>query len=98
VLVVNDDHGVRRLAGQILQANGYRVAEARGAAGALALLELGILADLLVIDPVRRPDGDEIIEQFRIARPRLQVASVDKVLNGWFRAPRADANAVWAAA
>lgn len=72
VLLADDDAVVRRLTAEALRDAGLSVTEAAGAAEALALLEAGAAADILVSD-LSMPglDGLGLIRQAQLARPGL---------------------------
>jgi CheY-like chemotaxis protein len=74
VLVVEDEERVREVSVEALRALGYRVIEAAGGPGALALLAEGRTVDLLFTDVVM-PDmnGRELADKAREARPGLKV-------------------------
>jgi two-component system cell cycle sensor histidine kinase/response regulator CckA len=75
VLVVEDEEGVRRLAGSVLRDSGYAVLEARDGAEGLEIARrhAGPI-DLLLTDVVMpRLGGRELAEQLRALRPRSKV-------------------------
>jgi CheY-like chemotaxis protein len=77
ILLVDDDDAVRRLAAQILEAEGYVVVEASGPAEALEVCERGGPIDLLVSD-VSMPDmsGRELAVEVCARRPGTPVLFV----------------------
>jgi CheY-like chemotaxis protein len=78
LLVVDDDHAVRRTMKRILEAAGYRVLEAASGENALRILAAhGDAIDLLVTD-LRMPkmDGREVTRRGREMRPDLRVLIV----------------------
>jgi two-component system, cell cycle sensor histidine kinase and response regulator CckA len=78
VLLVEDDEMVRRLAREVLEANGYRVLEAAGGAEAFALAQnAGRQLDLLLTDVVMPgASGKELAEAVGALRPGLAVLYV----------------------
>lgn len=74
VLVVEDEAGVRAMAGRVLRDQGYRVVEARDGREALAALERLQRIDLLLTDVVM-PDmsGGEVALRIRELRPGVSV-------------------------
>jgi CheY-like chemotaxis protein len=76
VLLVEDDAGVRSLARRVLEREGYRVAEASSAAGALEIWAVRRDEIALVLTDVVMPGGmtgRELAERMRAERPALPV-------------------------
>ena len=75
ILVVDDEEGVRKLCGAILQANGYDALEAASASTALAAFEKnGHKIDLVLTDVVMaQMGGFELGRQLRERKPGLKV-------------------------
>ena len=75
VLVVDDEPGVRRLACQMLEREGYRTMEAEDGREALALLSADPSRVALVLTDVRMPhmNGMQLEEAIRDEWPRLPV-------------------------
>ena len=82
VLVVDDQAGIRSIERRVLEAHGYRVLEAEGAAEAIALLSAGAPLDLLIAD-LDMPEvrGDEMVRRIRKTRPGLKVLYVSGQIN-----------------
>jgi len=76
ILVVEDDEEVREIATAFLRKLGYRVLEATGAQGALALLDREPGIDLLFSDVVLRggSSGPALAREALARRPKLRVA------------------------
>ncbi|MCD6732608.1 MAG: PAS domain S-box protein [Burkholderiaceae bacterium] len=76
ILVVEDDEEVREIATAFLRKLGYRVLEATGAQGALALLDREPGIDLLFSDVVLRGgiSGPALAREALARRPKLRVA------------------------
>jgi two-component system cell cycle sensor histidine kinase/response regulator CckA len=78
VLIVEDEHAVRRFAVRALKSRGYEVVEAETGEDALALLnEPGRAVDLMVSD-VMMPsmDGGTLVREARAKRPGLKIVLV----------------------
>ena len=78
VLIVEDEHAVRRFAVRALRSRGYEVFEAETGEDALALLnEPGRVVDLMVSD-VMMPsmDGGTLVREARAKRPNLKIVLV----------------------
>jgi DNA-binding NtrC family response regulator len=77
VLLVDDDDGSRVAMATGLRRVGYDVAEFDAGEGALAALEGGELADVLITD-VRMPgmDGYEVVRRVRAAHPEIAILMV----------------------
>jgi CheY-like chemotaxis protein len=75
VLLVDDDEGLRRLMGQVLTRNGYRVIEATSGEEAAALFdELDNNVDLMVSDVVMgEMSGRDLAAQLQGRQPSLKV-------------------------
>jgi PAS domain S-box-containing protein len=75
ILLVEDEHGVRRVVARILRAAGYKVFDADGAPTAIALFEEhGDTIDMLVTDVVMpEMDGRRLAEHLQHKRPDLGV-------------------------
>lgn len=74
VLVVEDDHMVRRLTERILRNAGYRVLSAAGGAEALLISEKGGQIDLLLTDVIMPGlSGRELAARLQSVRPNLKV-------------------------
>jgi two-component system cell cycle sensor histidine kinase/response regulator CckA len=75
VLVVEDEDGVRELAGRILEARGYQVLEARNGGEALSALDgMSATVDLVLTDVVVPDFGpDELERRLREIRPDLPI-------------------------
>src|ERR1051325_5986430 len=75
VLVVEDDPTLRRVIEMVLEARGYKVAQARH--GAAALEQMAVSIPGIVIADLKMPvmGGRELIEQMRLD-PRLQAVPV----------------------
>jgi signal transduction histidine kinase/integral membrane sensor domain MASE1/ActR/RegA family two-component response regulator len=73
MLLVDDEHGVRTVLAEALADQGHAVTEAEDAASALARIDAGVDADVLVTD-LSMPgsmDGLALIREARRRRPRL---------------------------
>jgi two-component system, cell cycle sensor histidine kinase and response regulator CckA len=75
ILVVEDEQGVRELAQEVLQAQGYRVLEARHPGEALLLGERYAGRIHLVVTDLMMPqmNGFELSERLRAYRPEIKV-------------------------
>jgi two-component system, cell cycle sensor histidine kinase and response regulator CckA len=75
ILVVEDEQGVRELAQEVLEAQGYRVLEARHPGEALLLGERYAGRIHLVVTDLMMPqmDGFELSERLRVYRPEIKV-------------------------
>jgi two-component system, cell cycle sensor histidine kinase and response regulator CckA len=75
ILLVEDDPGIRKLAGIALQSYGYTVLEAaEGAEGMNIGLRRALPIDLLITDVVMpKMSGREMVEQLRPAHPEMKV-------------------------
>jgi len=74
VLVVEDEHAVRRLVARTLRSRGYRVLEAADADQALGLLDAGEAPELLITDVVLPgTSGVELAHQASRRMPALKV-------------------------
>ncbi|MCS6977195.1 MAG: PAS domain S-box protein [Gemmatales bacterium] len=75
ILVVEDEEGVRQLAGEVLQAHGYTVLAASSGQQALELIECyPASVDLLITDVVMPGmDGSELAALLRAKLPKLKV-------------------------
>lgn len=86
VLVVDDDAGVRALERRTLERAGYQVSEASSAPDAFALLDAGLVVDLLIAD-LDMPDisGEEMVRRMHKTRPDLKVlyvtGNIDRLLD-----------------
>jgi CheY-like chemotaxis protein len=78
VLLVEDEELVRRLTGEILRRNGYRVLEAGDGVAALAILRQhpGRIHLLLTDVVMPRMSGRELVEQVRPLRPDMHILYV----------------------
>lgn len=84
VLLVDDDQGVLKLYGIILEREGFEVLRADGAPMALSLLDENT-PDLLIIDVVM--PGTDGIELSRQIRTRLQTAQIPIIILSSIRDP-----------
>jgi DNA-binding NtrC family response regulator len=74
ILVVDDDRNIRRMLATALEAAGYNVAEAGGAAQAMARLGAAPPVDLVLTDVrMEKTDGIRLLEQVKQLRPALPV-------------------------
>ena len=74
VLVVDDDEGVRELAGSILRDAGYRVLEAESGERAIMLFEAHLDIALIVTDIVMPGlDGFKLADMTKFKRPDLKI-------------------------
>jgi len=75
ILLVEDEQGLRTMAGRILARNGYLVREAAGGAGAIRLAgDPSERIDLLLTDMVMPGmSGHEVVERVRAVRPGVPV-------------------------
>jgi CheY-like chemotaxis protein len=86
VLVVDDVAPIRMVERRILQAGGYNVVEAAGAREALAMLDDGVVPDLLIAD-LDMPDvsGEDMVRRIHAAHPDLKVlyvtGNIDRLLD-----------------
>lgn len=77
VLLVEDDDGIRGLAGRILQRAGYRVSHARDGVEALSLLARLDPVDIVVSDVIMpRLGGAGLLARVRLDHPQLPVLFV----------------------
>jgi two-component system cell cycle sensor histidine kinase/response regulator CckA len=74
ILLVEDDASVRRIVTQILQQQGYTVAEAKDGREALSMARKMEDIDLLITDVVMpEMSGPEMVKQLKKERPQLKV-------------------------
>ena len=74
ILVVDDDRNIRRMLATALEAAGYQVVEAGGAAPALARLAAAPPVDSVLTDVrMEKMDGIRLLEQIKQLRPALPV-------------------------
>ena len=74
ILVVDDDRNIRRMLATALEAAGYQVVEAGGAAPALARLAAAPPVDLVLTDVrMEKMDGIQLLEQIKQLRPAIPV-------------------------
>ncbi|MCA9014817.1 MAG: response regulator, partial [Planctomycetaceae bacterium] len=75
VLLIEDDHGVRKALREMLELDGYQIVEAENASKALAIWKASPAHFVAVISDVVLPDrnGDEIVEQIRADRSEVPV-------------------------
>jgi len=73
-MIVDDNDDIRLLLRQVLTLGGIEVVEASGAPDALALLDDGVTADVVMLD-VQMPlmDGWEALREIRRRSPRMPV-------------------------
>ena len=80
VLVVDDDDRVRTMLGELLQADGHCVLQARSGPEALSVLERGVLVDLVVTDHgMPGMTGLELTRAIKTRWPRSRVG----LITGW---------------
>ncbi|MGH9144477.1 MAG: response regulator [Vicinamibacterales bacterium] len=86
VLVVDDEAPIRAIETRILQGAGYRVVEAAGPREALAMLDHGVVPDLLIAD-LEMPElsGEEMVRHFHQTHPAQKVlyvtGNIDRLLD-----------------
>jgi DNA-binding NtrC family response regulator len=74
VLLVDDEDAVRRLAGRILEQEGYAVREASDGAEALELVRQGVVFEVVVSDIVMpRLNGVELMQALAALYPDLPI-------------------------
>jgi PAS domain S-box-containing protein len=74
ILVVEDEEGVRNVAGRVLRGCGYTVYEAPDGERAIELLEEGLEVDLLLTDLIMpRMGGRDLAHRAETLRPRAKV-------------------------
>jgi two-component system cell cycle sensor histidine kinase/response regulator CckA len=77
VLVVDDEGPIRMMERRILEAGGYAVVEAAGAAQAFAMIEDGVLPDLLIADlDMPELSGEAMVSRIHATRPDQKVLYV----------------------
>jgi CheY-like chemotaxis protein len=77
LLVVDDDHEVRKLAAEILRQEGYNVLQAESAAEALRVAASTAAIHLLITDfAMPEIDGLELTQRFRAVHPKTPVLMV----------------------
>jgi len=86
VLVVDDEAPIRQMEMRILQEGGYRAMEAAGGLEAFAMLEDGVVPDLIIADlDMPEISGEEMVSRIHAARPNLKVlyvtGNIDRLLN-----------------
>jgi two-component system, cell cycle sensor histidine kinase and response regulator CckA len=86
VLVVDDEAPIRSVETRILQSGGYRVLEASGARVAMAMLDEGLVPDLLIADlDMPELSGEAMVRYFHAVRPSLKVlyvtGNIDRLLD-----------------
>jgi CheY-like chemotaxis protein len=86
VLVVDDEIAVRSMETRILQAGGYDVRDAPGAAEAFAMLDAGLAPDLVIADlDMPGLSGEEMVRHIHASRPNLKVlyvtGNIDRLLD-----------------
>jgi two-component system cell cycle sensor histidine kinase/response regulator CckA len=86
VLVVDDEAPIRSLQSRILQRGGYRVLEAAGPREALAMLDHGVVPDLLIADlEMPQLSGEEMVRHFHTSHPTQKVlyvtGNIDRLLD-----------------
>jgi two-component system cell cycle sensor histidine kinase/response regulator CckA len=87
ILVVDDDHSVRRLASAILKLHGYSVRSAASAEEALGILESEPAPDLVLTDVVLTGmNGWALTSRLRKLNPTIRVA----IMSGYDRPPLTD--------
>jgi two-component system, cell cycle sensor histidine kinase and response regulator CckA len=84
ILVVDDEHAVRRYAARILQQDGHTVYEAADGAEALDLIERGALAVELVVSDIIMPrlNGVELMKALAVADPGVPVILMSAYAQG----------------
>jgi CheY-like chemotaxis protein len=83
LLLVDDEHLVRRGTGEMLRDLGHAVSEADGGAEALALLGTGLVVDAIVTDYMMpRMNGAEFADQLRRSHPAVPVLLVTGYAGG----------------
>ncbi len=86
VLVVDDEPPIRAIETRILHGAGYRVVEAAGPREALAMLDHGLVPDLLIAD-LEMPElsGEEMVRHFHKTHPAQKVlyvtGNIDRLLD-----------------
>ncbi len=90
VLLVDDDHDVRRILALALRRLAFQVDEATTGEEALSLLEGGTTADLVITDMVMpgKVQGTELVESLAANRPGMPVI----LMSGHFDGVRPSAN------
>tara|TARA_R110002111_G_scaffold144910_2_gene211281 strand:+ start:144976 stop:148701 length:3726 start_codon:yes stop_codon:yes gene_type:complete len=75
VLLIEDDHGVRKALREMLERDGYQIVEADNATKALAIWKETPSHFVAVVSDVVLPDlnGDKVVEQIRGERPEIPV-------------------------
>jgi DNA-binding NtrC family response regulator len=75
ILVVDDEHAVRRFASRILQQDGHTVYEAADGADALELIERGTVPVELVVSDIVMPrlNGVELMKALALTHPGVPV-------------------------
>jgi two-component system cell cycle sensor histidine kinase/response regulator CckA len=86
VLVVDDEGAIRMMERRILEAGGYQVVEATGAAQAFAMFDDGIVPDLLIADlDMPELSGEDMVRRIHAARPHQKVlyvtGNIDRLLD-----------------
>jgi two-component system cell cycle sensor histidine kinase/response regulator CckA len=84
VLVVDDEHAVRRFASRILQQHGYTVHEAADGAEALELMERGeVLVELVLSDIIMpRLNGVDLMKALAVTHPGVPVILMSAYAQG----------------
>jgi two-component system, NtrC family, response regulator AlgB len=74
ILVVDDDHNIRRMLATALESAGYQVMEANSAAQAMTRLSSTSVVDLVLTDVrMEKTDGIRLLEQIKQSRPAMPV-------------------------
>jgi two-component system, cell cycle sensor histidine kinase and response regulator CckA len=75
ILVVDDEPGLRRFAGRVLEDEGYRVVEAVDGADALALVQAEDAAFDVVVSDILMPrlNGVDLLQRLSVSHPQLPV-------------------------
>jgi two-component system cell cycle sensor histidine kinase/response regulator CckA len=86
VLVVDDEAPIRMMERRILEAGGYNVVEAAGAAQAFAMFDDGIMPDLVIADlDMPELSGEDMVRRIHEARPHQKVlyvtGNIDRLLD-----------------